>query len=864
MRQVRSRTKAVRTTPVAARLLKDVAEVERHNLKNPFQNFFETRRVDDLLTLANTNGGTGVLSFGDRMYLHLYSLQLFVHNNLFKKTSPFLTQHVGSYGLTRTQREAVERLADNEDFLAVAELARNETAVFSRPSPVYTHMIVYMKRQTKLYLLFTALERPHIIQSLVPGDYARMIDAFLELGQTTSADMLIQGMLDSGATVTTDLLTVYLEHFHRTGAPFRTFLDKLDELSLFHGVRSEMADRNRMISEYRDEEDDDGDDDDESITSENMSRVSRDLAFFKALLTHCYQRGHADYAEAIEAMMERECVPVDLELFNNKLKMAAAAGEMIDSDVVSRHSTSRVRPNSHTMIALLYSSLVRYEEYAEADSLLKRLRKEWKFTDNQFLISCLAFGRARINRGLASGKTGELVIKQLAKYKDQRPMNHAIVAYAAAYYSQTSDIVIAILADLKPNEIIPPIIDLIVYGNVNRGYGNSKVIENMNLIVKKGTITAVIGPSGCGRLIPDSGTVLVFGREPHERGHTIPGSDVGYAPQETALYDDLSIGETFIFHSTLHVKKSNDGGFKRKVKQVLAIGRRKMTQIYRNKVVLIFELLSPTLQIFLFFIAIGATPKNLNFAMQNAFEQLGESNGIQLNPVSIQPPVYGRTSTTFISFLAPGMIALITFAHSIGITAVSFVREKVDGSLDRIFAVGISAKTILMGHFLAHVFLLLIQTAVLMLLSVFGFHVPIEGNIALVILMLIILGFVGMSLGLVISSIAKIETEAIQLSLATFFPALLLSGVMWPVQAIPKWFIWLSWSLPTTWAAEALRDIMIRGASITFTNVWKAYLIVLSWAVGLMILASLLLQEKESNFSVIRAIKTKLSKKSKQ
>ncbi|GAM25192.1 hypothetical protein SAMD00019534_083670, partial [Acytostelium subglobosum LB1] len=717
----------------------------------------------------------------------------------------------------------------------------------------------------------------------------------------------------------------------------------------------------------------------------------------------------------------------------------------------------------------------------------------------------------------------------------------------------------------------------IIVNDVHRGYGNTKVITGMNLCVKRGSINGLIGPSGCGkttllkiilgRLIPDSGKVFVFGSQPHTRGHNVPGSDIGYAPQETALYDDLSIGETFNFHQAVHgmskesfqerktwlcsflelprdsrivgtlsggqkrrvslavallhnpkllildeptvgvdpllrsriwqhlreiakvgvtvivtthyieearmadrvsmmrygkilaqgvpdrlitkyacdnleevflklclsgdqhLDNDPDGGnsedgvintpaaaqedeeavpdvyqskvdaaklyyasdsnientpllsqagnngnmttsvaglqgtvsFKRRFQQVFAIARRKITQIYRNKVVLFFEVLTPAIQIFLFFIAIGATPKNLSFGIVNKdvgigppfninigddiIQQLGKSgvfdfhyfnttqqaldqikNGnswgalyipenftmalpqrfenltnpywvnqsnvdlyldftsyqitliieqqisvafekdiansfnISINPVQVQPPIYGKTSTTFLSFLAPGMIALITFAHAIGISSVSFVREKIDGSLDRLFAVGVNVPVCLAGSFCAHILLLLIQTTLLMLITVFGFKISIEGDVALVILMLILLGIVGMNMGLVISSVAVIETEAIQLSLASFFPSLLLSGVMWPVQAIPPWFSWISYALPTTWAAEALRDIMIRGAGMSFRKVWQAYLIVTAWAVFLLIVASFKLKDRESNFSLVRYIKSRFQK----
>jgi len=95
-----------------------------------------------------------------------------------------------------------------------------------------------------------------------------------------------------------------------------------------------------------------------------------------------------------------------------------------------------------------------------------------------------------------------------------------------------------------------------------RGYGKIKVLEGFDMDVEEGSIYGLLGPSGCGkttllkvilgRLIPENGQINVLGSFPGEKGSKIPGSAVGYAPQEIALYPDLSIAETLRFHGRLH------------------------------------------------------------------------------------------------------------------------------------------------------------------------------------------------------------------------------------------------------------------------------------------------------------------------
>ena len=77
-----------------------------------------------------------------------------------------------------------------------------------------------------------------------------------------------------------------------------------------------------------------------------------------------------------------------------------------------------------------------------------------------------------------------------------------------------------------------------------------------------------------------------------------------------------------------------------------------------------------------------------------------------------------------------------------------------------------------------------------------------------------------------------------QLALGSFFPALLLSGVIWPVQAIPPYLRWMSLALPTTWAASAGRDVMSRGWGLADREVWLGLLVIAGWNVVMFVIAA--------------------------
>ncbi len=98
---------------------------------------------------------------------------------------------------------------------------------------------------------------------------------------------------------------------------------------------------------------------------------------------------------------------------------------------------------------------------------------------------------------------------------------------------------------------------------LERGYGSLEVLRGLDMEVGAGSIYGLLGPSGCGkttllkvllgRLVPWGGSALALGSAPGSPGAPVPGPAVGYAPQELALYEDLSIGETLRFHGRLQL-----------------------------------------------------------------------------------------------------------------------------------------------------------------------------------------------------------------------------------------------------------------------------------------------------------------------
>ena len=207
-------------------------------------------------------------------------------------------------------------------------------------------------------------------------------------------------------------------------------------------------------------------------------------------------------------------------------------------------------------------------------------------------------------------------------------------------------------------------------------------------------------------------------------------------------------------------------------------------------------------------------------------------------PLQADEPLYGTRDSSFTDFIAPGMIITIAFSQSIGLTALVFVVDSKSGVMDRGWSAGIRANEVMLSHSATQLLILTVQIWILLFFGQVVFELPMEGSIVLVFVITLLLAFAGVMYGLVIAAVCSEERQAMQLALGSFFPALLLSGVIWPVQAIPPYLRWMSLALPTTWAASAGRDVMSRGWGLADREVWLGVLVIAGWNVLMFAIAA--------------------------
>ncbi|XP_050708536.1 ABC transporter G family member 20-like isoform X1 [Eriocheir sinensis] len=198
-------------------------------------------------------------------------------------------------------------------------------------------------------------------------------------------------------------------------------------------------------------------------------------------------------------------------------------------------------------------------------------------------------------------------------------------------------------------------------------------------------------------------------------------------------------------------------------------------------------------------------------------------------PLVFHDPIYGSTDASFTEFMAPGVILTITYFMAVGLTALSFIIERKEGLLDRSWVSGVQSSEVMLAHLATQMLVMLVQIALILVFMFPVFQLPCKGNMVWVVLLAVLQGFCGMTFGLMTSAISNDENTAIMMALGIFYPLLLLSGIVWPIQGIPVALRYVSYILPQTYACEAIRAVLYKGWDITHTIVYLGYLVTVAW-----------------------------------
>ncbi len=166
------------------------------------------------------------------------------------------------------------------------------------------------------------------------------------------------------------------------------------------------------------------------------------------------------------------------------------------------------------------------------------------------------------------------------------------------------------------------------------------------------------------------------------------------------------------------------------------------------------------------------------------------------------------------TFIIPGIIAIILTFTLIQFTAIAIVREKERGTLEQLQITPASRIQIILGKILPFTLIGLFQLTLTIVLMRFLFGIPIEGSVAALYVVGLIFIAAVLGLGALLSTLAKTQLQAMQMSFMFLLPFVFLSGYVFPIDGMPKVFQYLSTIIPARYYIEVLRGIILRGASV--------------------------------------------------
>uniref|UniRef100_A0A182SQH1 ABC transmembrane type-2 domain-containing protein n=1 Tax=Anopheles maculatus TaxID=74869 RepID=A0A182SQH1_9DIPT len=214
-------------------------------------------------------------------------------------------------------------------------------------------------------------------------------------------------------------------------------------------------------------------------------------------------------------------------------------------------------------------------------------------------------------------------------------------------------------------------------------------------------------------------------------------------------------------------------------------------------------------------------------------------------PITFETPVYGTFDEEFTDFMAPGVVMTMIFFLATLITATIFITDRLEGVWDRTIVAGITALELLLAHILTQTSIMLLQCLEIILLATFLFDAQNQGSNITVVGLLMLLGFAGMLYGLLISIFCDAHSTANFMATGSFYPMIILCGILWPLEGMPQYLQYVAYCFPFTIPSIAVRNVLTKGWSITNSQVYMGYGAVGVWIISLLLLCLLGLKIKK-------------------
>lgn len=210
--------------------------------------------------------------------------------------------------------------------------------------------------------------------------------------------------------------------------------------------------------------------------------------------------------------------------------------------------------------------------------------------------------------------------------------------------------------------------------------------------------------------------------------------------------------------------------------------------------------------------------------------------------VEMRPKLLFNPDSRSPNFFLPGLTAVLLLNVTTFLTAFSIVREKERGTLEQLFVTPVRPLGLLLGKLLPYLIVGFAELCLIVSLMRFVFRVPIHGNLVLLAFFSLPYLFCSLSIGILVSSKANSQAEAIQLAFLTFLPSIFFSGYIFPRETMPFIFRAMSYLVPASYYINITRGIILRGAGLN--HLWIDALALFAMGAFLLIVAARRFQNK--------------------
>ena len=235
----------------------------------------------------------------------------------------------------------------------------------------------------------------------------------------------------------------------------------------------------------------------------------------------------------------------------------------------------------------------------------------------------------------------------------------------------------------------------------------------------------------------------------------------------------------------------------------------------------------------------AADPQSSGAAIGGA-QLAAQARGAQLlaSRYKLEPPVEIRVRPWYnpaqrsAVFIVPGIVGVLLTITMTLITSTAVVRERERGTLEQLIVTPIGKTSLMLGKLVPFVLVGYVQMSVVLGLGMLIFQVPIRGSLPLLYALSLVFIVASLGVGLSISTVARNQMQAMQLSFFFMLPNILLSGYIFPRAAMPEPAQWIGAMLPLTWYLEILRGVLLKG--IGLRELWQELAVLAAFAVGLL------------------------------